>query len=85
VLGRFGVDKNYQRQGLGEDLLRKALERSAEIAEHIGAFAVILHPLDKDVGRYYSKRGFKPIRTEPPAMMVPMADIRAAFSQRSGD
>ena len=85
VLGRFGVDKNYQRQGLGEDLLQKALERSAEIAEHIGALAVILHPLDKDVERYYAKRGFKPISTEPPAMMVAMADIRAAFSQRSGD
>lgn len=85
VLGRFGVDKSYQRQGLGEDLLQKALERSAEIAEHIGASAVILHPLDKDVGRYYAKRGFKTISTEPPAMMVAMADIRAAFSQRSGD
>ncbi len=58
LLGRLGVDKRYQKQGIGELLLIDALRRSYDISKSIGSFAVIVDPLDRDAERFYGKYGF---------------------------
>ncbi len=59
LLGRLAVDKNYQRQGIGEILLLDALKRSYDVSnESIGSMAVIVAPLDKEAVSFYRKYGF---------------------------
>lgn len=60
ILGRLGVDKDYQGQGVGLDLLQDALERSIMAAEIIGSRAVLVHALDQRLADFYRKyAGFR--------------------------
>lgn len=66
LLGRLGVDKAYQGQGVGLDLLQDALERSIRAAEIVGSRAVLVHALDQRLADFYKKyAGFKESSVSP--------------------
>ncbi len=58
LLGRLAIDKNCQGKGLGKILLIDALKRSYEISKEIGAFAVVVDPIDKEAELFYEKYDF---------------------------
>ena len=58
LLGRLAIDLRYQGRGLGEMLLRDAVERSLTVASQIGARALIVDPLDKQASGFYEYYGF---------------------------
>lgn len=58
LLGRLAIDKKFQKQGLGEKLLIDALKRSLEISQSVGAWAVIVEPLNEEIQRFYQLYGF---------------------------
>jgi GNAT superfamily N-acetyltransferase len=58
LLGRLAVDKRFQGRGLGKLLLIDSLKRCYHSSESIGAFAVIVDPIDKESERFYEKFGF---------------------------
>ena len=61
LLGMLGVDSRYQKMGLGADLLRDALVRSARIADELGARALVVQPADSSLEAFYKKYGFSAI------------------------
>lgn len=66
ILGRLGVDKDYQGKGIGLDLLQDALERSISAAEIIGSRAVLVHALDQRLADFYKKHaGFQESTVSP--------------------
>jgi GNAT superfamily N-acetyltransferase len=66
IMGRLGVDKEYQGQGIGLDLLKDALERSIVAAETVGSRAVLVHALNLSLADFYKKyAGFKESEVSP--------------------
>jgi GNAT superfamily N-acetyltransferase len=78
LLGRLAVDKTYQGKGMGKTLLIEALKRCNDIADSIGAFAVIVDPLDKAAERFYEKYGFIKL-PDSGKMFLPMKTIKQLF------
>lgn len=58
LLGRLAIDKNFQGKGIGKYLLIDSLKRCYETSKSIGAYAVIVDPLDNEAERFYEKYGF---------------------------
>ena len=79
VLGRMAVDKNYQKQGIGPALLKDALLRSASAAKEIGARAILVHAIDRDVIPFYVKYGFQVFPEGSQTLFMPMEQIAAAL------
>jgi GNAT superfamily N-acetyltransferase len=80
IIGRLAVDKRYQGHGLGRALLRDALLRSLQVAEHAGIRAVLLHAMTAAAKRFYQRAGFQESPLDPMTMMITLADIEDALA-----
>lgn len=58
LLGRLAVDEQYQGSGIGKALLIDSLKRCYDNTDSIGAFAVVVDPLDDEAEAFYNKYGF---------------------------
>ena len=58
LIGRLAVSQSFQGEGLGKLLLIDALKRCFELTLSIGAFAVIVDPVNDYAQQFYSKYGF---------------------------
>jgi predicted N-acetyltransferase YhbS len=77
LLGQLAIDKDYQGQRHAASLLKFALVAALRASAEVGSFAVITHPLDDGVRRYYARWGFEDLPLDPRhAMIVRMADLR---------
>lgn len=79
VLGRLAVHKNYQRRGIGADLLREALTRALLASRSIGAMAVLVQAKDDDVVPFYASFGFRAFPGEERKLFITMAEIAKAL------
>ncbi|MDR0594046.1 MAG: GNAT family N-acetyltransferase [Bifidobacteriaceae bacterium] len=57
LLARLAVDRRYQGQGLGLDLLRDALVRAVHFSTEIGTVAVLVHCRDQAAKDFYLRGG----------------------------
>jgi GNAT superfamily N-acetyltransferase len=78
LLGRLAIAQNNQGKGIGKLLLIDALKRSFDISGSIGAFAVIVDPIDNEAERFYSKYGFIKL-PDSGKMFLPMKTINQLF------
>ena len=78
LLGRLAVDKRYQRKGVGQILLADALQRSYDISESIGSFAVVVDPLGNDAEKFYEKFGFIKL-PDSGKMFIAMQTLKELF------
>lgn len=78
LLGRLAIDKRFQGQGFGKLLLIDSLKRCLETSDSIGAFAVIVDPLDDHAERFYSKFGFIKL-PDSRKMFLPLKTIKELF------
>ena len=78
LLGRLAVDMEYQGQGLGRLMLVDALRRCVETSGSIGAYALVVDPLDDQARQFYAKYGFIAL-PDSGKMFLPMKTIRALF------
>lgn len=78
LLGRLAVDKNFQKQGLGEILLMDAFKKCLDSSERIGSFALVVDPIDQAAANFYQRYGF--IRLSTGRMFLPIKTIAASFS-----
>jgi GNAT superfamily N-acetyltransferase len=78
LLGRLAIDKNFQGKGTGKTLLIDALKRCCDASESVGAFAVIVDPMDKEAEQFYEKYGFTKL-PDSGRMFIPMKTISELF------
>jgi predicted GNAT family N-acyltransferase len=78
LLGRLAVDIDFQKMKTGKLLLADALKRSYDISKNLGAFAVIVDPLDDNVRKFYSKYGFITM-SDNEKMFIPMNTVKQLF------
>ena len=80
LLGQLAVDKDFQGQGLGVDLLLFALRTALNVSDSVGGMGVITHPLDEALRGFYARWGFQDIPFDPRrAMIVRMVDLKRQF------
>lgn len=77
VLGRLAVDRTWQGQGLGADLLQDALLRAVRASREIGARVLLCHAVDERAKGFYLHHGFVESTFDP--LMV-MLDLKQAES-----
>jgi len=82
LLGRFAVDRNWQGNGLGKDLLRDALLRIAGASESIGMRAVVVDAKNARVKTFYEGLGFRSINDpdNPMRLYLPVRDLHATLA-----
>jgi predicted GNAT family N-acyltransferase len=78
LLGRLAVDINFQKMKTGKLLLTDALKRSCDISKSLGAFAVVVDPIDDGVREFYSKYGFISL-VDTGKMFIPMNTVKQLF------
>ena len=61
LLGRLAIDQRHQGGGLGYDLLKHALGRSALAADIIGARVMMVHALNDTAQQFYERAGYVPL------------------------
>jgi GNAT superfamily N-acetyltransferase len=81
LLGQLAVDKDYQGQGHGADLLLFALRAAMRASDSVGSMGVITHPLDEALRGFYARWGFQDLPFDPRrAMIVRMVDLKRHFT-----
>ena len=78
LIGRLAIDTEFQGKGIGRLLLIDSLKRCFDASDSIGAFAVIVDPLDSEAERFYDKYGFIKL-PDSGKMFLPMKTISQLF------
>ena len=86
-LSMIAVDLGEQGRGLGSILLDHAKQKALTIADHVGAYAMVLDVLD-DGGddaaakrvEWYAKHGFQCFPGDPLKMFIPIRTIRQTYA-----
>jgi len=77
LIGRLAVDRQYQRKGLGADLLLDGVRRCLEVSEIAGVHAIITHANDDDAVRFYRHHGFLRSPLGDRVMLLRIEAVRA--------
>lgn len=87
-ISMIGVDRRFQGEGYGGDLLIDCLCRLAQASEAIGIAVVMLDVLDcgdpEQVGQrlaLYKSYGFEPLPTQPLRLFLPLATVKALIAE----
>lgn len=76
TLGRLAVDRRFQRQKIGRDMMRDASLRVIAAAEQIGVRAMLVHAINDAARAFYLEVGFRPSPTNEMTLMVPLSTLR---------
>ena len=73
----LGVQREYQRQGIGEYLLMDAFQKVAEVAKNVGFFAMTVLSADKSSDDFYKSLQFEPYSEHngQQKLLYPIQDI----------
>lgn len=72
---RMAVEKNYQKSGLGQAMVKFIMQKSIEISQTIGCKAIIVDPIDDSARSFYLRMQFKNNSFEENFMYITIADI----------
>ena len=81
LLGRLARDLRFRGQGIGELLLRDALERSLEAHQQVGAIAVVVDAIDDHAASFYEAYGFIRLLGAASRHFIAVGTIAQAVSQ----
>jgi predicted GNAT family N-acyltransferase len=77
LLGRLAIDKNHQKQGLGDFLLMDALKRSLHGSEQIATMAIVVDAINLSAENFYRQYGFEELTEN--RLFLPMQTISTLF------
>jgi GNAT superfamily N-acetyltransferase len=81
-VGGRRVDLGAQGLGLGSALVKDAMLRAHHAAETVGARALLVHAQSATARDFYMHLAeFEPSPTDPPHLILPMADIEAILGE----
>ncbi|QDH68755.1 GNAT family N-acetyltransferase [Marilutibacter alkalisoli] len=72
VLGRLAVHADWVGQGIGQGLLKDAVQRTLQTCEQIGARALLCHAIDEEAKAFYLKHGFIVSPIHDMTVMLPL-------------
>ncbi len=75
-LARLAVEKDYQRQGIGEILMIEAMKRALIIADNAGVIGLFVDAKDEAAKEYYHQYDFVSLVDNPLKMFLSLATIR---------
>lgn len=78
-LGRLGVSKSLQGQGLGGQLLVAAAVRCMRASAEVGGTAMIIDAKDETAAAWYRLYGAVPLLDAPLSLVLPYGMLRAAL------
>ena len=76
ILARLAIDRGTQGKGLGQGLLKDALERSVRAAEIGGLRAMLVHAKDDSARVFYEHFNFEPSPTDPYHLFILLKDLK---------
>lgn len=77
ILARLAVDKEHQRKGLGQALLKDALLRTAQAADIAGIRCLLIHAKDDAARRWYESWEFEPSPSDPYHLFLLLKDLKS--------
>lgn len=80
ILARLAVDKDHQRRGLGQALLKDALLRTAQAADIAGIRCLLVHAKDDAARQWYESWEFEPSPTDPYHLFLMLKDLKGMLS-----
>jgi GNAT superfamily N-acetyltransferase len=80
-LGMIGVLQECQGNGIGKILMLHAMQKTLEVAELIGIYALTLTAIDKQTADRYQRWGFIPFIEGELDLFIPLGTIRQALTE----
>ena len=80
ILARLAVDKEHQRKGLGQALLKDALLRTAQAADIAGIRCLLVHAKDDAARCWYESWEFEPSPTDPYHLFLMLKDLKSLLN-----
>jgi GNAT superfamily N-acetyltransferase len=80
LIGRMGVDLQYQGRGLARFLIRDAFQRTITVADTIGVRAVMVRAKDDSLIAFYEKLGFESSVTDPSLLFITIKDVKKSLA-----
>lgn len=80
ILARLAVDKEHQRTGLGQALLKDALLRTAQAADIAGVRCLLVQAKDDAARRCYASWEFEPSPTDPYHLFLMLKDLKSLLN-----
>lgn len=74
-LARLAVDKKYEGQGIGAELLVLAGQRCQLVAEQVGGVFLLIDAKNERVASWYKKHGAVEATDDPLQLLLPLAMI----------
>jgi len=78
ILARLAIDQGMQGKGLGQGLLKDALERTVRAADIGGLRAMLVHAKDNSARAFYAHFDFEPSPTDPYHLFMLLKDLKRA-------
>jgi GNAT superfamily N-acetyltransferase len=79
-LARLAVDRRFQRQGLGGQLLLAAGRRCLRVSVEVGGVALLIDAKNPDVAAWYAGYGAVALDDRPLILVLPLATVAEALS-----
>jgi GNAT superfamily N-acetyltransferase len=80
IMARLAVDKEHQRKGLGQALLKDGLLRTAQAADIAGIRSLLVHANDDVARLWYESWEFEPSPTDPYHLFLMLKDLKSMLS-----
>ena len=78
-LGRLAVDRNFQGQGMGGQLLLAAGRRSLLASTEVGGVVLVIDAKNERGAGWYASYGAVPLVDAPLSLLLPLATIKTAL------
>lgn len=75
VLGRLAVDAKHHGKGLGQAMMKEAIQRTLEASRTIGARALIVHAIDDEAIGFYVPFGLQRFPADSRTMFLPIETL----------
>jgi ribosomal protein S18 acetylase RimI-like enzyme len=76
-LARLAVERQSQRQGIGEILMVEAMQRALLVADTAGGIGLFVDAKDETARRYYTRYGFITLADCQLEMFLPLSVLRS--------
>lgn len=78
-LGRLAVNRQFQGQGLGGQLILAAGHRCLRAASEVGGVAILIDAKSERAAKWYASYGAVALSDAPLSLLLPLATLQAAL------